>query len=199
MLQEVSYYADGKLVNLEYPSEAIKEILVNAVIHRDYSLSDDIHIRIYDNRIEILSPGRLPGFMTLENIYDERYSRNPNIVRILHNLPEPVNHDIGEGLNTARNELRKVGLVPPEIIELENALLVSIKHQKIASLEDIIIDFLKKNPGAFITNRDVRTLSGEQDVNKIKRAFQQLRRQGIIKPENENAPAFSFRYKIIDN
>lgn len=197
MLQEVSYYADGKLVNLEYPSEAIKEILVNAVIHRDYSLSDDIHIRIYDNRIEIFSPGRLPGFMTVDNIYDERYSRNPNIVRMLHNLPEPVNHDIGEGLNTARNELRKVGLVPPEIIELENALLVTIKHQKIASLEDIILDFLKKNPGAFITNRDVRRLSGEQDVNKIKRAFQQLRRQGIIEPENEDAPAFAFRYKMI--
>lgn len=196
ILENVSYRVDGKLLKLEYPSEAIKEILVNAVIHRDYSINDDIHIRIYDNRIEIQSPGKLPGFMTVDNIYDERYSRNPNIVRMLHNLPNPLNHDIGEGLNTARNELKKVGLVEPDIKELDNAFLVTIKHQKIAALEDIILNYLRDNPGGFITNREVRKISGENDVNKIKKAFQRLRSQDLIEPEDENARAFYFRYRI---
>lgn len=194
ILHNVSYSVGGKLVKLEYPSEAIKELVVNAVIHRDYSIHDDIHIRIYDNRIEIQSPGRLPGFITTENIYDERYSRNPNIVRMLHNLPDPVNYDIGEGLNTARNELRKVGLVEPEIKELNNAVLIIIKHEKIATLEDIIMEYLNNNPGASIANRDVRGLSGENDVNKIKKAFQNLRKQGYIVPENADAKAFDYRY-----
>ncbi|MCZ4092633.1 ATP-binding protein [Sinorhizobium psoraleae] len=120
----------GKLVKLQYPSEALKEILVNAVIHRDYSLNDDIHVRIFDNRIEVQSPGKLPGYMKIENLYEERFSRNPNVVRMLHNLPNPVNHDIGEGLDTAKNELKKAGLVDPIFQEKENAFLVIVKHQK---------------------------------------------------------------------
>lgn len=119
-IEQVAKYIDGasfqdgsKLVKLNYPAEALKEILVNAVIHRDFSLNDDIHVKVFDNRVEIHSPGKLPGYMNLSNLYDERFSRNPNIVRMLHNLPDPVNHDIGEGLDTAKNELKKAGLVDP--------------------------------------------------------------------------------------
>jgi ATP-dependent DNA helicase RecG len=68
MLANVSYRIGGDLVKLKYPSEALFEILVNAVIHRDYSINDDIHVRIYDNRIEVQSPGRLPGSVTVDNI-----------------------------------------------------------------------------------------------------------------------------------
>jgi ATP-dependent DNA helicase RecG len=82
-IDQVAKYVDGasfkdagKIVKLNYPAEALKEILVNAVIHRDYSLNDDIHVRIFDNRIEIQSPGRLPGYMTIKNLYDERFSRS---------------------------------------------------------------------------------------------------------------------------
>lgn len=193
-LADVSYHGAGKLVKLKYPAEAIKEILVNAVIHRDYSLNDDIHIKIYDNRIEIQSPGKLPGYITRDNIYDERYSRNPNIVRLLHNLPDPLNHDIGEGLNTARNEMKKAGLVEPEIQELDNALVVTIKHQRIATLEDTILQYFNAHPNGSITNKVVRDLTGEDDVNKIKKAFQRLRKQGVIVPEDEAANAFNFKY-----
>ena len=79
----------GKLKEAYYPAEALKELLVNAVIHRDYSLNDDIHVRIYDNRIEIQSPGRLPGYITRENILEERYSRKkyPDVTRCLHQCP----------------------------------------------------------------------------------------------------------------
>lgn len=188
-------FQDGdRLVNLEYPSDALKEILVNAVIHRDYSLNDDIHVRIFDNRIEVQSPGKLPGYMNLENLYEERFSRNPNIVRMLHNLPDPVNHDIGEGLDTAKNELKKAGLVAPVFEEKENAFIVTIKHQKIASVEDVIIGYFEEYPGSVITNKLVRQLSGEDDMQKVKLALQKLRSTGRIKLENENVSAFNYRY-----
>src|SRR5699024_9149412 len=118
LLQDANYRVKGELMKLDYPIEAIHEILVNAIVHRDYSLNDDIHIIIYDNRIEVISPGRFPGYISIKNIYDERFSRNPNLVRMLHKLPDPVNFDIGEGLTTARNELTKVGLVEPAFEEL---------------------------------------------------------------------------------
>lgn len=198
---QVSIYIDGaafqdggNLVKLQYPAEALKEILVNAVIHRDYSLNDDIHVRIFDNRVEVQSPGKLPGYMNVENLYDERFSRNPNIVRMLHNLPDPVNHDIGEGLDTAKNELKKAGLVEPEFEEKENAFLVTIKHQKIASVEEVILKHLEENPQSAITNKLVRQLSGEDDMQKVKLALQKLRANGQIKLEDENSSAFNYRY-----
>jgi ATP-dependent DNA helicase RecG len=189
-----SFNDDGKLVKLYYPSEALKEILVNAVIHRDYSLNDDIHVRIFDNKIEVQSPGKLPGYMKIENLYEERFSRNPNVVRMLHNLPNPVNHDIGEGLDTAKNELKKAGLVDPVFQEKENAFLVIIKHQKIASIEDVILGYIGENPEAELTNKLVRQLSGEDDMQKVKLALQKLRAAGRIKPVDEQASAFNFRY-----
>lgn len=190
----VSFKDGEKLVKLDYPAEALKEILVNAVIHRDYSLNDDIHVRIFDNRIEIRSPGKLPGYMTLGNLYDDRFSRNPNIVRMLHNLPNPVNHDIGEGLDHAKNELKKAGLVAPSFSESENSFIVTVKHQKIASVEDVVIKHIADNPASIITNKLVRQLSGEDDMQKVKKALQRLRADGIIVPVDENAKAFNFSY-----
>jgi ATP-dependent DNA helicase RecG len=198
---QVSAYIDGasfkdgdKLVKLEYPLEALKEILVNAVVHRDYSLNDDIHVRIFDNRIEVQSPGKLPGYMSIENLYSERFSRNPNIVRMLHNLPNPVNHDIGEGLDTAKNELKKAGLVDPVFEEKENAFIVTVKHQRIASIEDVVLAYFEENPHSSITNKLVRQLSGEDDMQKVKTALQKLRSLKLIKLQDESASAFNYKY-----
>jgi ATP-dependent DNA helicase RecG len=196
LLKDATVSMDGKLEKLNYPSKTIHEILVNSVIHRDYSLNDDIHVRIYDNRIEVVSPGKLPGYITVGNIYDERFSRNPNLVRMLHNLPNPVNHDIGEGLDTARNEMNKAGLVDPEIHELDNAVKIIIRHKKIQSVIDSIIKYLEKNPTTEITNRKIRELTGEDDVNKVKGAFQKLRKMNIIEPVDPDANPFDFKYRL---
>lgn len=197
MLENTLYNIEGSYKKSRYPTEAIKEVLVNAVIHRDYSLGDDIHIIIYDNRIEIKSPGKLPGYITIDNIYDERYSRNPNIVRLLHNLPNPPNHDIGEGLNTVKNELHAVGLVPPEILEKENAVIVVIKHTRIATIEQIVRDLFIEDPRRSITNGLIRDISGEFDINTVKKKLQRLRKHNYIKVKDPSVPVFQYEY-ILD-
>jgi predicted HTH transcriptional regulator len=53
---------------LEIPIQTIEELLVNAIIHRDYFISSSIKVFIFDNRIEIISPGRLPNTLTIDNI-----------------------------------------------------------------------------------------------------------------------------------
>ena len=198
LLEDTLYNIEGSYKKSRYPTDAIKEVLVNAVIHRDYSLSDDIHVIIYDNRIEIKSPGKLPGYITVDNIYDERYSRNPNIVRLLHNLPDPPNHDIGEGLNTVRNELHAVGLVPPEIVEKENSVIVVIKHTKIATIEQIVRDLFIEDPSRSITNGLIRDVSGELDINIVKKRLQRLRKSHYIKVKDPSVPVFQYEY-ILDN
>jgi ATP-dependent DNA helicase RecG len=65
----------------EYPPFAVREALINAVCHRDYRLAGRrIEIRMFDDRLEVQSPGGLPGYITLDNIVDEHFSRNPRIV-----------------------------------------------------------------------------------------------------------------------
>jgi len=195
-LAGVTYKQDGALVKLRYPVEALKEILVNAVIHRDYSLNDDIHVKIYDNRIEVQSPGKFPGFVTVQNFLQERYSRNPVIVRLLHKLPNPPNKDIGEGLDTAFNEMRKAGLVDPVLEEVENSVVVTMKHQAIASLEDMALEYAGSHD--FVTNKDVREMSGDVSEQKVKTALQKLRKEGLITPEDPNVHPFKFRYRITE-
>ena len=200
-IQKVKSYLDGAKLHdgskMIYPSEAIKEIIVNAVIHRDYSLNDDIHVKIYDDRIEVTSPGKLPGYMTIDNLYEERFSRNPNLVRMLHNLPEPLNHDIGEGLDTVKNELKKAGLVEPFFKENENSFVVTLNHKKLASIETVILEYLSQNSDKYITNLLVRQLTGENDVNKIKGVLKRLRKDGKIEVVGSPSRAFDYKYRLI--
>jgi ATP-dependent DNA helicase RecG len=71
----------------EYPEEAVREAVINAIAHRDYSVEGEfIRVTMFADRIEFYSPGRLPGHVTLDNIVEERYSRNPVIVQVLADL-----------------------------------------------------------------------------------------------------------------
>ncbi|MGL9746207.1 ATP-binding protein [Enterococcus sp. DIV0170] len=76
---------DGRFVTLpEYPKYAWFEGMINAIVHRRYdNQGDHIRIKMFDDRLEIYSPGALPSSVTLENIKEERYSRNPKIAAAL--------------------------------------------------------------------------------------------------------------------
>ena len=65
----------------EYPPFAVREALVNAICHRDYRLRGrPIEVRMFDDRLEVISPGGLPGYITVDNMVEEHFSRNPRIV-----------------------------------------------------------------------------------------------------------------------
>jgi ATP-dependent DNA helicase RecG len=65
----------------EYPQFAVREAIVNAICHRDYRLRGRrIEVRMYSDRLEVISPGGLPGYITIDNIKDEHFSRNPRVV-----------------------------------------------------------------------------------------------------------------------
>jgi ATP-dependent DNA helicase RecG len=88
-VEEISKLGEGGLEKIIYPDETLHEIITNAVLHRDYSIASDVQVRIYDNRVEIESPGRLPGHVTKENILTEQSARNPKIVRLINKFPDP--------------------------------------------------------------------------------------------------------------
>ncbi|WP_211256120.1 ATP-binding protein [Edaphobacter aggregans] len=114
-------------------------------MHRDYSLADDIHIRTFDNRVEVISPGSLPAHITPENILEERFSRNGVIVRLINKFPNPPNKDVGEGLNSAFLAMRDMKLKPPIIQQGNNSVKVVLKHEPLATPEELILNYLQTN------------------------------------------------------
>ena len=169
---------DGKFVNIKYPDETLHEIITNAVLHRDYSITTDIQIRIFDNRIEIESPGKLPGHITIDNILDEQTARNPKIVRLINKFPDAPNKDVGEGLNTAFAAMNKLRLKAPIIKENPNSVLVILRHEKLASPEQLVIEYLKTHET--IKNREGREVTGIKSENTMKNVFYKLRDNGFI-------------------
>lgn len=169
--------AEG-LVAVKYPQEALHEIITNSVIHRDYSITDDIHIRVFDNRVEVLSPGTLPGHITPENILSERFARNPSLVRLINKFPNPPNKDVGEGLNTAFESMRNLKLKAPEIRQEGGYVKVLLKHEPLATPEESILLFLLKNNE--IANRDAREACFIQSENRMKRILQGMVSSGLL-------------------
>lgn len=178
VMTSVEVWTSQGLKSLEYPPEAIWETVVNAFIHRDYSISDDIQILIYDNRIEILSPGTLPGYVTIENILDARYSRNPKLVRTLARYPDAPNKDLGEGLNTTFQKMKEWGFKEPTIEVEGNYVKVTLPHARLAAPTAAIMDFLKSQN--IITNRQAREITGIRSENLVKVEFYKLRDEGLI-------------------
>lgn len=164
--------------NKIYPDVTLHEIITNAVLHRDYSILKDIQIRIFTNRIEIESPGKLPGHITLENILSEQYSRNPKIIRLISKFPSPPNKDVGEGLNTAFRAMQEMQLKPPVIVETDNSVIVTIKHERLADAETIVLDYLKEHET--INNAIARNLTGITDSNKMKKVFYVLKDKELL-------------------
>ena len=91
LVEDIKILGPQGLEPIAYPEEALHEIITNAVIHRDYSIATDIQIRIFDNRVEVESPGRLPAHVTPENILQEQFARNGRLVRLLNKFPDPPN------------------------------------------------------------------------------------------------------------
>ena len=69
-----------------YPTEVIRELLINAIAHKRYTLSGDIFIEVYPDRMVISNPGGLPLGITANNILHERQRRNPHLINTLHDL-----------------------------------------------------------------------------------------------------------------
>jgi ATP-dependent DNA helicase RecG len=178
MIESVRLQTSEGLIPVKYPHEAIHEIVTNAVIHRDYSITDDIHIRIFDNRVEVLSPGTLPGHVTEENILSERFARNPSVVRLINKFPDPPNKDVGEGLNTAFESMRGLKLKPPVIEQNGGYVKVVLKHEALATPEEAILLYLLKNKE--IANRHARKVCFIQSENQMKRILQGLVANGLL-------------------
>ena len=178
IVEGIKKIGDGGLEEISYPHETLHEIVTNAILHRDYSIATDAQIRIYDDRVEVESPGKLPGHVTINNVLDEQFARNPKIVRLINKFPNPPNKDVGEGLNTAFSAMRRIRLQDPEIIEKDNSVVVYIRHTRLSSPAQIVMEYLETH--STITNQVGRELTGIRRDVQMKDVFVALRREGAL-------------------
>lgn len=96
----------------EYPQFAVREAIVNSICHRDYRIRGRrVEIRMYSDRMEVISPGGLPAFITIENIKDEHFSRNPRIVNGLFQWG--YIEELGLGIDRMMEVMEQAGQRPP--------------------------------------------------------------------------------------
>ena len=110
---------------LEIPMLALREGIINAIVHRDYSNQGrDIKIGIYDDVVEIVSPGGLPSTLTIEQIYSGRSEiRNRVLARIFKELN--FIEKWGSGINRMINLCKEVNLKVPEIKETGDSIVLT--------------------------------------------------------------------------
>ncbi len=111
----------------EYPQIAVREALVNAVCHRDYRLGGRrIEIRMFDDRLEVHSPGGLPGYITIDNIVEEHFSRNPRLVNGLYHWN--YIEELGLGIDKMIEEMVKAGHPQPAFRATPHSFTVVLEN-----------------------------------------------------------------------
>ncbi len=113
------------------PEDAWLEGIVNAVVHRSYSLAGDhIRVEIFDDRIEISSPGRFPGLIDLSDpLRSTRFARNPRIARVCSDLH--FGQELGEGIRRIFEDMRAAGLVDPVYRQTAGSVLLTLSAESV--------------------------------------------------------------------
>jgi len=110
-----------------FPIEVVRELVVNALVHRTYTTRGDIFINIYTDRTEIHSPGRLPFGVTPKNILSQSIRRNEQLSKVFYDLG--LMEKEGSGFDLVYAKLLGSGKPLPEVKETDERVIVIVKKQ----------------------------------------------------------------------
>lgn len=173
----------------EYPLEALREAVINAVVHRDYSISSNVQVEIYDDRIEIWNPGGLLPGITVEDLYKKEHksvTRNKLIAQIFYDIGYIEKY--GSGTIKIIDLCKQNGLPSPEFKEVFGGF--SVIFRKDIYTEEYLhslnlnerqikaVMFVKEKKK--ITNREYQKLSA-CSRNTATNELRVLVQKGIIK------------------
>jgi ATP-dependent DNA helicase RecG len=190
----------GFINKYKIPQRAVKEVITNAIIHRDYYIKRDIEIRIFEDRLEILSPGLFPYNITKENIGHVRADgeRNNLLVKHLREFPNPPNLNLNEGVRAMRNEMEKNNLYPPIFFTYptyQDSVKVVLLNEDQPTEWEKIKKYLIINK--YIDNKIARDISGIVQAYKMSRMFKKWVEKGLLlKIEAESKNPRDTKYKL---
>ncbi|MBL8276587.1 MAG: putative DNA binding domain-containing protein [Pelomonas sp.] len=182
LAQGLTLSSSGFKTQHVYPERVVKEAIVNAVVHRDYRLNRDIFIRIFDDRVEVESPGVFPGGITPATIARAgSRARNPLIAQNLREFPVAPNIDAGEGVRMMFAEMAQAKLYPPQYRQSTDAevesVTVTLLNLMRPSAWDEVSDWLDRHGS--IANADVVRIA-KIDTLKASKLLAGWREQGLL-------------------
>lgn len=190
-IRRIAYILGTKRVEkFEYPEKAIRELIANAVIHRDYKIIETYtQISIFNDRIEIINPGSLPPGVTVDNIKDAQFSRNSIIAGRLKDLD--YLEEYGRGIDIVINKMEEWGLRPPIFRNLVNNFQVILLGEKYKSINErqlkMINTLLTKGR---LTIKDCQKVLKNVPRATINKDLKDLKDLGIIKPKGASISTF---------
>ncbi len=132
---KASIQGTKRVEKYEYPEEATRELIANAVIHRDYMITETYsQVNIFANRIEISNPGNLPPGVTIENIKDSQFSRNEIIASILKDMD--YLEEYGRGIDIVFSKMKEWGLLDPIFKNMSNTFRVILLGEALKDLNE---------------------------------------------------------------
>jgi ATP-dependent DNA helicase RecG len=172
----------------EYPQFAVREALVNAICHRDYRIKGRrIEVRMYSDRLEVISPGGLPGFITVENIVDEHFSRNPRVVNGLFQWG--YIEELGLGIDRMMEVMEQAGHLPPSFDARPYSFAVTLYNSR---EKQVVPDWVRntnhrqaralqyiRDHGS-ITNREYRSLCQGVSAETLRLDLADMVERGIL-------------------
>ena len=154
----------------EYPPHAIREAIVNAIAHRDYESPSKVQVRIFDNRIEIWSPGTLPDEITIEDLRREHISvpRNPLLFKQL--LWVKYVEDVGGGTLDMINQCREWGFPEPLFEHISGTFVVTFRlPPAVGDLEKMGLNIRQINAMNYIIKKGSISNKDYISLNSISR------------------------------
>ncbi len=164
LLRDFSLSSTKLIGKMMVPAAALREAIINSVIHRKYSIPGAIKIALYEDRLEIFNPGNFPGLVDINNLGDgTTYLRNPIIAKIARRMEHM--EQLGTGISLIRSSCKKAGLTPPDFVEGADSVKVVFKF-----LPDIILDNRdEENLLALFKMRDLVSVNDVADMFKMSR------------------------------
>lgn len=151
----------GREDRWEYPEEAVRELVANALMHRDYhplARGTQVRVALYPDRLEVSSPGGLHGPVSREDLFAEPVSssRNARLAKLLEDVEvestgRTVCENRGSGLLATAAALRGAGMEPPQIIDAVREFRMAVKNHGL--LDDVAIAWLSTIDTAQINDR----------------------------------------------
>ena len=190
----------GFITKYQIPERTIKEAITNAIIHRDYHIKRDIEIKIFEDRVEVISPGLFPYNITVSNIGHVRSDgyRNDLLVKHMREFPNPPNLDQNEGVQAMRNEMLGSGLFPPIYItypEHLDSVEVTLLNEHRPDEWEKVRAYLQAN--RYIANEKAREITGVEQRDKMSRLLNKWVRQGLlIRIQPKAGGAKGTKYKL---
>jgi ATP-dependent DNA helicase RecG len=173
------------------PERVWLEAIVNAVVHRSYSIGGDhIRVSLFADRLEVESPGRPPGLVRIETIRSTRFARNPRVARTV--LEFGFGRELGEGVDRMFEGMEEVGLPDPIYRQGPASVIVTLLMDPIGARmlrllprgSERFVEFALGN--GRVTTAEARELLGVS-VNTARRYLTVLADAGYLRRESQSA------------